>query len=76
VIRRPDFFPPKPTARFSHGNVSTRLWEGGNTQPMRVNQSAVYVLLVTGIQSQSNLGEYRLATPEPAAALSRDYLSP
>jgi hypothetical protein len=34
--------------------------QSGDIQPMRVNQSAVYVLLVTSIQHQSNLGRYRL----------------
>jgi hypothetical protein len=35
---------------FRSRKVATRLREGGNTQLMRGNQSAVYVLLVAGIQ--------------------------
>jgi hypothetical protein len=39
--------------------------KGGDSQAMRVNQSAVYVLFVTSIQNQSNLGRHRLATLNP-----------
>jgi hypothetical protein len=39
--------------------------EGGDTQAMRVNQSAVYVLFVASIQNQSNLRRHRLVTLNP-----------
>jgi hypothetical protein len=60
VIRRPDFF-RRSLLLLSVTAMSPHTYgQSGDIQPMRVNQSAVYVLLVTSIQHQSNLGRYRL----------------
>jgi hypothetical protein len=61
---------------FRSRKVATRLREGGNTQPMRVNQSAVYVLLVTGIQHPIQFRRVSLGDTRTRCGLSRDYLSP
>jgi hypothetical protein len=65
VMRRRGFF-RRSLSLLSVTAMSAHAYgKGGDSQAMRVNQSAVYVLFVTSIQNQSNLGRHRLATLNP-----------